>query len=106
MDVEEEAAQVRTIFRRYLALGSIGLLIGELHRSGVRPRARVGHDGGMINPTYFMVVRWPTSSRTAFTSARSSIAAKSIPANSCRLSIRSCSRRCRQSSRIGRSLAR
>src|SRR6202790_1209163 len=38
--VEEEAEQVRTIFRRYLALGSIGLLIVDLHQRGVRPRAR------------------------------------------------------------------
>src|ERR1700723_400021 len=37
--VEEEAEQVRTIFRRYRALGSIGLLIEDLHRCGVRPRA-------------------------------------------------------------------
>jgi DNA invertase Pin-like site-specific DNA recombinase len=53
--VEEEAEQVRTIFRRYLALGSIGLLIDDLRRCGVRPRARVGRDGGTINPTHFMV---------------------------------------------------
>jgi site-specific DNA recombinase len=53
--VEEEAEQVRTIFRRYLALGSIGLLIEDLHRCGVRPRARVGRDGGTIHPTRFMV---------------------------------------------------
>ena len=53
--VEEEADHVRTIFRRYLALGSIGLLIEDLHRCGVRPRARVGRDGGTINPTRFMV---------------------------------------------------
>ena len=53
--VEEEAEQVRTIFRRYLALGSIGLLIEDLHRCGVRPRARVGGDTGTINPTRFMV---------------------------------------------------
>ena len=53
--VEEEADQVRTIFRRYLALGSIGLLIEDLHRCGVRPRPRVGRDGGTINPTRFMV---------------------------------------------------
>ena len=43
--VEDEAEQVRTIFRRYLALGSIGLLIDDLHRCGVRPRTRVGRDG-------------------------------------------------------------
>ena len=53
--VEEEADHVRTIFRRYLALGSIGLLVEDLHRCGVRPRARVGRDGGTINPTRFMV---------------------------------------------------
>ncbi len=52
--VEEEAEQVRTIFRRYLALGSIGLLIEDLHRCGVRPRPRVGRDG-TINPTRFLV---------------------------------------------------
>src|SRR5471032_3269513 len=32
---EEDAETVRTIFRRYLALGSIGLLIDDLHRRGV-----------------------------------------------------------------------
>jgi site-specific DNA recombinase len=46
--VEEEAEQVRTIFRRYLALRSIGRLIEDLHPSGVRPRARVDRDGGAI----------------------------------------------------------
>jgi len=53
--IEEEAEQVRTIFRRYLALGSIGLLIDDLHRRGVRPRARIGRDGGAVHPTHFMV---------------------------------------------------
>jgi DNA invertase Pin-like site-specific DNA recombinase len=53
--VEEEAEQVRTIFRRYLALGSIGLLIDDLHRRGVWPRARIGRDGGAVHPTHFMV---------------------------------------------------
>jgi site-specific DNA recombinase len=53
--VEEEAEHVRTIFRRYLTLGSIGLLVEDLHRCGVRPRARVGRDGGTISPTRFMV---------------------------------------------------
>jgi site-specific DNA recombinase len=53
--VEEEAEQVRTIFRRYLALGSIGLLIVDLHQRGVRPRARIGRNDSAINPTHFMV---------------------------------------------------
>jgi site-specific DNA recombinase len=53
--VEEEAEQVRAIFRRYLALGSIGLLIVDLHSRGVRPRSRIGPDGAAIHPTHFMV---------------------------------------------------
>jgi site-specific DNA recombinase len=53
--VEEEAEQVRAIFRRYLALGSIGLLIVDLHNRGVRPRSRIGPDGAAIHPTHFMV---------------------------------------------------
>jgi site-specific DNA recombinase len=53
--VEEEAEQVRAIFRRYLALGSIGLLIVDLHSRGVRPRSRISPDGAAIHPTHFMV---------------------------------------------------
>jgi site-specific DNA recombinase len=53
--VEEDADRVRTIFRRYLALGSIGLLVDDLHRRGVRPRARIGRDGEAIHATHFMV---------------------------------------------------
>jgi site-specific DNA recombinase len=53
--VEEEADQVRAIFRRYLALGSIGLLIVDLHSGGVRPRSRIGPDGAAIHPTHFLV---------------------------------------------------
>jgi site-specific DNA recombinase len=53
--VEEEAEQVRTIFRRYVALGSIGLLVVDLHSRGVRPRSRIGPDGVRIEPTHFMV---------------------------------------------------
>ncbi len=36
--VPEEAEAVRTIFRRYLALGSLGMLIDDLARLGVKPR--------------------------------------------------------------------
>jgi site-specific DNA recombinase len=51
--VEEDAEQVRVIFRRYLALGSIGLLIEDLHRRGVTPKARVGKDGASVQPIRF-----------------------------------------------------
>jgi site-specific DNA recombinase len=53
--VKEEAEQVRAIFRRYLALGSIGLLIVDLRSRGLRPRSRIGPDGAAIHPTHFMV---------------------------------------------------
>jgi site-specific DNA recombinase len=53
--VEEEAEQVRAIFRRYLALGSIGLLIVDLHSQGVRPRSRIGPGGAPNHSTHFMV---------------------------------------------------
>jgi site-specific DNA recombinase len=53
--VEEEAEQVRAIFRRYLALGSIGLLIVDLYSRGIRPRPRIGLDGSATHPPHFMV---------------------------------------------------
>ncbi len=53
--VEEDAEIVRTIFRRYLALGSIGLLIDDLHRRGVMQKPRIGNDGETVQPTHFMV---------------------------------------------------
>jgi len=53
--VEEDAEIVRTIFRRYLALGSIGLLIDDLHRRGAMPKPRIGNDGETVQPTHFMV---------------------------------------------------
>ncbi len=51
--VEEDAEHVRTIFRRYLALGSIGLLIDDLHRRGATPKARISKDGESVQPTRF-----------------------------------------------------
>jgi site-specific DNA recombinase len=43
--VPEEADAVRTIFERYLALGSIGALIEELDRRGIRTKANGLSDG-------------------------------------------------------------
>src|SRR3979411_2822303 len=37
---EEEAERVRTIFRRYLELGSLGLLLAELRECGIVTRTR------------------------------------------------------------------
>jgi site-specific DNA recombinase len=43
--VPEEAEAVRTIFARYLALGSIGALIEDLDRRGIRTKANGRTDG-------------------------------------------------------------
>src|SRR5881296_744034 len=43
--VPEEAEGVRTIFARYLALGSIGALIEDLDRRGIRTKANGRTDG-------------------------------------------------------------
>ena len=43
--VPEEAATVRLIFERYLELGSIGLLIEDLDRRGIRTKRRLSSTG-------------------------------------------------------------
>src|SRR6202795_185807 len=42
---EEEAERVRTIFQRYLELGSIGLLLADLREGGIVTRRRHLSDG-------------------------------------------------------------
>jgi len=53
--VPEEAEAVRTIFTRYLALGSIGALIEDLDRHGIRTRQRRGSDGRAMGAIRFGV---------------------------------------------------
>jgi site-specific DNA recombinase len=45
--VPEEAETARLIFRRYLELGSIGVLVENLDRKGIRTRRRVQSDGSI-----------------------------------------------------------
>src|SRR3982074_2759738 len=45
---EEEAARVRTIFQRYLELGSIGLLLADLREGGIVTRRRHLSDGRTV----------------------------------------------------------
>jgi site-specific DNA recombinase len=45
--VPEEAETVRLIFRRYLELGSIGTLVEDLDRRGIRTRRRLQSDGSI-----------------------------------------------------------
>src|ERR1700732_3887492 len=53
--VPEEAATVRAIFARYLVLGSIGALVEDLDRRGIRTKARRGTDGRAIGGIRFGV---------------------------------------------------
>jgi DNA invertase Pin-like site-specific DNA recombinase len=53
--VPEDAGTVRTIFARYIALGSIGALVENLDRSGIRTKQRTGPDGRAIGGIRFGV---------------------------------------------------
>ena len=53
--VPEEAAVVRVIFERYLALGSIRMLADDLAARAISPRPRTGRDGATLAGTRFMV---------------------------------------------------
>jgi site-specific DNA recombinase len=53
--VAEEAEAVRTIFARYLALGSMGALIEDLDRRGIRTKQRRGTDGRLMGGIRFGV---------------------------------------------------
>ncbi len=50
---ETEAATVRTIFERYLALGSLNQLLADLHRRGLVTKARVLKDGRRVGGVPF-----------------------------------------------------
>jgi DNA invertase Pin-like site-specific DNA recombinase len=68
--VPEEAEVVRTIFTRYLELGSMGALLTELDRQGMRTKVNGRRDGGRSGGICF---GGPICSRTGSTSARSPI---------------------------------
>ena len=51
----EEAEAVRTIFARYLELGSIGALTQDLDRRGIRTKQRVGANGRTVGGLRFGV---------------------------------------------------
>jgi DNA invertase Pin-like site-specific DNA recombinase len=50
---EEEAERVRTIFRRYLELGSIGLLLADLRERGIVTKIRHLSDGRVVGGISF-----------------------------------------------------
>jgi site-specific DNA recombinase len=53
--IPEEAETVRAIFARYLKLGSMGALMEDLDRRGIRTKARRGTDGRVIGGIRFGV---------------------------------------------------
>lgn len=74
--VPEEAEVVRTIFARFLELGSIGAVVEDLDRRDIRTKQTRGAGGRMRGGIRFGVGPSPIFSRTGSTSARWSIAAK------------------------------
>jgi hypothetical protein len=74
---EEEAERVCTLFRRYLELGSIGLLLADLRERGIVTKVRPLADGrtvGTRGPLAYLCA-------TDFTSARSTSKARSARAS-------------------------
>ena len=98
--VPAEAETVRTIFARYLELGSIRALAEDLDRRGIRSKVRRrSRTAASSAEAASGWGRSPICSRTGSTSARSSIAARSIAAITSRSSIVPCSKPCRRSLR-------
>ena len=97
--VVDEAETVRLIFRRYLELGSIGALVVDLDKRGIRTRRQKLADGRIRGGIPFGVGASIIFCATATSSARSSTAALSIPANRSRSSTERYLKPCSQSSR-------
>jgi hypothetical protein len=89
---EEEAERVRTIFQRYLDLGSIGLLLADLRERGIVIKVRHPSNGRTVGGIPSPEARSPISCATASTSARSCSRARSAPQNIHRSSTATCSR--------------
>ena len=75
--VEEEAKTVRHIFRRYLELGSLNLLLADLRRTGITTKVRPLSNGRTIGGIPFTRGPLAHSCATASISARSGSRARS-----------------------------
>ena len=96
--VEEQAERVRTIFRRYLALGSLNLLMADLREQGIVTKVRSLKSGRTVGGIPFTRGPLATSCAIGSMSARSSSRARSSPASSPPSSIVISLRRCKPSS--------
>src|SRR6478672_12772232 len=79
--VPAEAEAVRTIFARYLELGSVRALAQDLDRRGIRSKPRGCRTAGPSAAGALAWGRSPICSRTASISARWSTGARSMAAN-------------------------
>ena len=95
--VPEEAETVRTIFRRYLELGSMGALIdGPRPAAASAPRSRRRHDGSVRGGIRFGVgAAGPSAQEPVLHRRGRRIGARFIRANMSRSSTATCSRPCR-----------
>ena len=97
--VPAEAEAVRTIFERYLELGSVRALADDLDHRGIRSKPRQLANGRLIGGGAFGVGALAYCSRTGSTSARWSTGARSIVVTTRRSWIGRYSKRCRRSLR-------
>jgi len=96
--VPEEAEAVRTILTLYLELGSMGALLTELDRRGIRTKVNGRRDGQKRGGIRFGVGPLAHLLKNRSTLGRSIIGVRFIPASMSRSSAATCSRPCRQSS--------
>ena len=97
-----EAATVNLIFRRYLDVGSLALLLDDLRQGGIVTKANPRRNGTVRGGIPFeRGAASPPFSRTGPTLARSSTSAATIPASTHRSSTTRCSMRCRRHWRRG-----
>jgi site-specific DNA recombinase len=88
---EEQAERVRMIFRRYLELGSLGQLLGELRQRGIVTRSRRLCDGRTVGGIPSPEARSPTFCAIGSTSAKWSSRARFAQGSIRRSSIVTCS---------------
>ena len=98
--VQEQAEQVRLIFKRYLNLGSLDLLMKDLRSRGIQTRVRRLATGHAVGGIHSPAARWPTCFATGSTSEKSLTGAASTQASTRRSWIVPSSKPSRRSLRL------
>jgi site-specific DNA recombinase len=97
---EEEAERVRTIFQRYLELGSIGLLLADLRERGIVAKVRHLSGGRTLGGIPFSRGSFAYLLRNRFYIGEVDFKGEICPADHPRSSIETCSRLFSKSSSI------